>query len=399
MMISLHTVRRCALVLALLLLPAMAQREGAVQVVAARPDETRILASGEIRVEGEPSAQISLVATDARIWLRIRGGDDASLDAPITVPLAPRLLAHRRFAFLWDALIDWAGEDLTRLRDAHLAWTLAAMRQATPAMSPRNSAQSMVRAEIAARIQHAEALTGAGRGAEAVALLRAGLPAELRTSEEKMEFSIVSTTIARLMRLSGDYSGSITQMDDSIRRLGSSDFRLNLLINRASYHAVDGRYREALRDADAALAGALRGPAHLQVAGSRRHFDWVRACALAGLGRGGEARALAAGVAVSEEPSSALVVLETSGSIRRRMNLCRRDAASVTADLIEAARASPLSDLPLWLQPGFEPRGVSAELVAAVRADAQLRRIATEQLRPLPAALLPAMRSWYEPRN
>src|SRR5690606_7451199 len=147
-------------------------------------------------------------------------------------------------------------------------------------------------------------------------------------------------------RLTGDHSGSITHMDDAIRRLGSSDFRLNLLINRASYLAVDGRYREALHDADAALAGALRGPARLQVAGSRRHFDWVRACALAGLGRRDEARALAAGVAASEEPFSALVVLETSGSIRRRMNLCMRDATSVMADLIEAARASALSDLP-----------------------------------------------------
>lgn len=362
--------------------------------VAVATDETRILATGKIDL-GAPIL-LSLAGNAERLWLRFHGeSSTASHDLPVSVPIAVVILSNRRLSFLWDGLIGWAGEDLVRLRDSHIAMTRAALVGAQP-IAAQNSAQSLVRPRITALMQHTAALTDGGRGMEAIAMLRAALPSRLRADQDKQDFSILHADIARIMRILGDKAGADASLREATQRMGRSDFRLNLMINRASHLAADGRHAEALEEIDAALAQFESGPADLRVPGSERQFNWVRACALHGLGRTEEARLLIAAVAAAAQPMQPMVILEANENISTRLALCLGNVDGAVAELTRALQRSPFSNVVVLLQPGIERPNVSAELLLAIRSHPGMQRLAAEQVRTLPPSLLPAMRRWRD---
>jgi hypothetical protein len=192
--------------------------------------------------------------------------------------------------------------------------------------------------------------------------------------------------------------GAVATLRAAAARLGNSPFRSNVLVNRAAYLARSGRYQEALRDVDDAEAIFVESSPGVAVAGSLRQFSWIRACVFHGLGQTAQARALAAAVEAAEEPPPRWdIVLESSDNIRRRMRFCMNDTAAIIAELERAADEGRLATYFALFEPSFRSPAVPPSLLQAVQSNPRLQAAASEQMRPLPPSLLPALRRWQAP--
>jgi tetratricopeptide (TPR) repeat protein len=380
--------------LALAALPAATLQAQTVRPVQAQ-EAVQILAAGD--VSAPTPFRLLLVGNDRRLWLRWQAGE-VTQDVPLTVPMALSLLVDRRYSFLWDALTAWAGDDLSRLRDAHIAFTANALASARVSTQPRTTAESVLDPRSTALLRYSDALMAAGRFDEAVGVLRAALPQRLRGDEALFNYSILSSSIARGLVESGDLPGAVATLRAAAARLGSSPYRSNVLVNRAAYLARSGQYQEALRDVDEAEAIFAESSPGVAVAGSLRQFSWIRACVFHGLGQTAQARALAAAVEAAEEPPPRWdLVLESSENIRRRMRFCMNDTAEVIADLKRAADEGRLALYFALFEPSFRSPAVPPSLLQAVQSNPRLQAAASEQMRPLPPSLLPALRRWQAP--
>ncbi|MDB5679732.1 hypothetical protein [Sphingomonas bacterium] len=367
------------------------------------PMASYVVASSEIETpKGKMPLQLLIDGDDAAVrgivpgetsWRYLRIGAD-----PDT---ALRLLADRRLAFLWTPLLAWTASDLGALRRRMVERAEHAYEVASP-ITPQNSADSVVRPPTRALLQLANVLFRAGYVDRALKLVEDDRARRtLKSNWDQMEWVILTTREGNLLIAAGRYDEAIALWADARQRIGHDNvFGVNLDVNRAAALANVGRYAEALAtivDARTQFDGGKeknkRGA--VQLDGSDRQFEWIRGCALTGLGRKDEARAAFATVLTAPEPVDPFFKTENNDQLRYRVYFCTRDSAALatyaTAD-IDTAVLAPGSFL--FLQPAWRTTNDPGGMIAATRNNAGLRMAAARWMRELPPALVPALNGW-----
>lgn len=177
------------------------------------------------------------------------------------------------------------------------------------------------------------------------------------------------------------------------------EYRLNAKVNIAAYLAEDRQYEEALKTIEEAYAEWLapRSDARdYKLGGSDRHFSWIKACALSGLGKVSEAQPyIDAVLAYPEKPYDPYADIYATSSIEQRMNICLRDVDRYAAMLNKYPSSFLFgSPVALVLQPGANRKKVHQnEFFARLREHPSMKAKADEYLL-LPDALLPALNGW-----
>lgn len=376
------------------------QAQPAPVVVPAEYDP--VLARGVVETNaGRVAVQFRIVRDNGYLYVSDdEGRRPGTQFIPIdSVDQALTLLADTRYAFLWPALTEWAGADLTKLRARQLevAKTMAAM--GLPG-APRDPAESSASRSLRPVLRYATVLAESGNLAGAKALLSPLLKEmDTGTSEGLANWSMVAVRIAAVDAAAGDYAGAIALLADAPMRPGESAFRINHDINRAAYLAESGSYAEALQVIEGARAAFMAAESDMdkgeKIRGSLRHFDWIRACALNGLGRTDEAQALMASVKKQGEPTDPDFVITSNLAIARRAYFCMGDADGLADTLLrDLASRRLFLDTLLLLQPGFDDPRRRATL-AKLRADPRIQAAVSAQMRTLPDTMLPALNHWW----
>lgn len=330
-----------------LLVGTMAAGPAAAQVVRGTADINGVATVVELRTANVIGTLRHRPAAGPAAWTTI------TLDGPSK--LLP-LLADTRLSFLWAPLEAWAGQDLTGLRDAAVTVTQRAWQAGTPIRAPDSPVQGIGRPRTRALVQYADALRRAGRFTDAVALLeaeRARMP--LKGNWDRLEWAAVSSMLATSIGGAGDRARELVLLRESDETLGDSPYRLNLRISLAARLAEAARYDEALALSESTRAAFLLGAKGTEpVPGAVLQFDWVKACALHGLGRAGEAAAVMAGIAVAAQPEHRRLAPPRNRDVEERGYLCARDDAALaslwTRDL---ARVPIGSDTLMIAQPHY----------------------------------------------
>lgn len=317
-----------------------------------------------------------------------------------------RILADDRLSPLWPVLLDWAGPRLERVRGFALPSLREAYRKQRNAAAPVSSAESTVRPAARAALQLAAALVDAGYRDEAVALIIAEREArKARKSDwQRIEYVTFTVRLSTMMHLSGRSSEAISLLE-SEARLGNEPYGINLDVNRAAFLAETGRFAESLALVDAishqfdATQDGDYGRGGEKLPGSARQFDWIRACALAGLGRSGEAAPLIAALRTAPDPTDNVFVPAPGAQLRMRAAICMRDRDAMVRELLDDLTQSSFANAALiWLQPSLTPPFVEQRFLDEVRGDARLIAATEGRLRVLPADLTPALNAWRAPR-
>lgn len=305
-----------------------------------------------------------------------------------------RVLADRRLAFLWPELEAWAGPALEPMRARMLADAQERFRNGAPRPA-KGTAESSVRPETRALLQLASELDGAGRTAEATALLQerlAGPPG--KEDWQQSEFAMTSLRLATIHYGRGNIAGAIDVLQAASLALPDSRYSLNFDINRASYLVQGGRYAAGLELIDRTLAryaGELEEkwtPGEDRVPGSMREFALIRACALKGLERKQEAKAELDALLNAPEPTDPVFVLTNNATLRFRALLCQRDVEALAGFIADALNGPAVADgLMVWLQRDFETPHLDPALVQAVRAHPKVKAAVAARVRTLPPEL------------
>jgi tetratricopeptide (TPR) repeat protein len=178
-----------------------------------------------------------------------------------------------------------------------------------------------------------------------------------------------------------------------------SEYRLNAKVNIAAYLAENRQYEEALKTIEEAYTqfnGTRTDPRDFKLGGSDRHFSWIKACALNGLGKVDEAQPyIDAVLAHPEKPYEPYTDIFATSSIEQRMNICLRNVDRYAAMLNKYPSTflfgSPVS---LALQPGADRKKVHQnEFFARLREHPAMKAKADEYLL-LSDDLLPALNGW-----
>lgn len=367
--------------------------------VAAQPSPFRVLASAPF--PEIPDTIADLVVVQDRAAIRLRNGRVERFVTIDAVEQLLALLADRRMTPLWPALIDWAGTGAERLRDAHIEAARRAFADARP-IDPLSTAESAVRPKTRALLRLATQLDSAGRRDEAIALLKTNRPAAPgRNDRDRFAWVALATRLSGIYREADDVDHALAALDEAAALMGNEQyFSVNLKVNRAALLAESGRYAEALKTIDAALAAFGQSEDHRgagdHVPGSGREFSWIRACALRGLGRIAEADAEAAQMLADANPTDYQFVVKSTAAIAVRYALCvddRRLAARVLAsDIARRPVGAPAFEM---LQPARVRRTREAAFFAAVRDEPVLIEALRDWFRVLPDAFAPALNRWY----
>lgn len=308
------------------------------------------------------------------------------------------LLADRRVAPLWSALIDWAGLGAERLRDRKINEARRAFEEGRE-VTPASTADSSSRPKARALLQLATALNRGGEHDEALALLIANRPATPGKDDwDRNEWVALTVRIATSYAEAGELDRAVATLRDGEATMrGEQSFTINFKINRAAYLAEMGRAAEALALIDAAEAKFKRNKGSGDpVPASDREFSWIRACALHRLGRVAEAETEASAMLHADErPTDPQFVLKPTSQIVVRYARCIDDpklAAQVLAsevrDRLVGARAFVL------LQPKREAALGANAFFARVRREPAMIAALGDRFRELPDVLVPALNRW-----
>jgi tetratricopeptide (TPR) repeat protein len=178
-----------------------------------------------------------------------------------------------------------------------------------------------------------------------------------------------------------------------------SEYRLNAKVNLAAYLAEDRQYEEALKAIEEAYT-EFQGPRSdtrdYKLGGSDRHFSWIKACALNGLGKVDEAQPfIDAVLTYPEKPYEPYTDIFATSSIEQRMNICLRNVDRY-ANMLNKYPSTFLfgSPVSLALQPGADRKKVHQnEFFARLREHPAMKAKADEYLL-LSDDLLPALNGW-----
>jgi len=363
--------------------------------------ESPIKAIGKIPFHGEMLDAILYVQGNRAALLLRDAQGNSDVKGIETTSDALALLADRRVAFLWPALLDWAGHDLGKLRVFSVADAAANYAAGLVATAPNSTAESSVRPKTMLLLKYAEALHHAGRIDEASDILRKARDTMRRRNDwERAEWVMVSTRMASYAYMRSGADAALDILEDAQTVFANdTSYGINFAINRAVNLALAGRYALALDAIDTARARydafMSKGREGTPVPGSERQFAWIRACALHGLGREAEARAALAPALVTEEPQDRYFKLDSNTLILERAYKCMGDAGELVKILVAQADANPVgAHAALLLEPAAHPEDMAPALLAAVRADPRMKALAAARFRPLPPDLVPALDNW-----
>jgi len=310
------------------------------------------------------------------------------------------LLADPRMSDLWTPLLQWAGPDLGIFKQQYLERARKAMEGAY-AYEARNAAESATGPVVRGVLQYAQALDDVGRKEEAIALLRARLGPEPRG--KTLDDADLTMLWSRLGKLISDIdpAAGVLEYAKGEASLAGTEYAVNFTINRAATLAESGRYAEALKAIDQARAefDALQevGPdGGEKLQGAYREFDWIRACALKGLGRTAESAKLFRSVRAAPEPPRDQLMPPTNLQVGFRAALCMRDRESLVEQFVDGLNTRPF--VSTWgdiLQPHIWKR--DAATTAFIRDAARDPRVvaaAKGKVRALPDTLTAALNRW-----
>jgi hypothetical protein len=320
------------------------------------------------------------------------------IDSP---DMALRILADPRYSFLWAGLTQWAGDDLGKLRDRYRSAAREAMETGVP-RDPRNTAESSTGPRLRATLQYASVLAETGDIETARTLLLAQLPGMDLTSDDRVsDWVLVRIRLAQLLWKSGRGPEALEMLSAVPDQVRQSVYRLNIDVNRAALLAESGRYAEALEAIQTSQDSfqsykKAKGQHGSKVGGSARHFDWIRACALHGLGRGDEAQAII-GTLETSRPSSSGFVVEADAGVKMRAYACMQDGVRYTDQILaDFARKSALVGSALIVQPAFDWPSVSAITLKETHEEPRIKALFPERVRILPLSYLPALNHWQK---
>jgi len=311
-------------------------------------------------------------------------------------------LLSRDTAFLSVPLKAWAGPDLQILRDRLIAGRKIAFETKRPVGPVLTTAQSAVREPVRALLQYTGLLTQVGRSAEAEAILRQRL-AEMQPKTDKswsaLEWLTIASALANVRRDQEDYAGSIAYYKAIEKSLASGPYAVNATVNRAALLAEVGQYAEALTVIEQASAAFARQNTDRRsvgdpVPGSDRHFAWIRACALNGLGRSQEAKTQLTVLAKDRTLQDKRFLIDPDNSLILRSSLCMKDYGALKSFLLSEIRTSPVSTAYVWMQPAYKPRGPAAGLIQKLRDDPEMQNAVRGKMVVLPAELTGALNGW-----
>ena len=352
---------------------------------------------------GSGVAKFQTSGDTAFLTLVAKDGKEATLRTVTTVDDALAILADDRLAFAWPALLDWAGPDLHKLRDfavVHAKATLdAQLHPPPPGRYP--SPQSDEDTKLAAMRSYIMALFGAGRHAEAIALARQQMASPTTSFDASLARPSYTTLLAILLYYDGRHEDAIATLEtaDADGSIAAA-WRVNIDTNLAAFLASSGKYEQALTVAErteqafgAQKSGFFYG-VH-KYPDSDVLFASIRACALEGLGRHKEAKALLA--TMSRKPSKAPPALSRTSEARLNALLCMHDATGLADELAALLpSASPADDLFLQFQPAGRPLKAERETVVAALAEPALRTAIAGHARILDAQFTPALEGWSQ---
>lgn len=213
---------------------------------------------------------------------------------------------------------------------------------------------------------------------------------------QAVEQGLIATALARHLTLAGDRTAAIEILQAVSEKTKGSRYGMNTDVNLAAYLAEQGRHAEALARIDAAARRFVAEAGGEQVAGSQRHFDWIRGCALHGLGRTGEARALYDRLGRSATPVDRNFIVTSSDQIRVRAAKCIDDPAAYARSVADGAGDLVGPSGLLVVQPGWRPY-FDPDWFRRVAAEPALKEALKGRVRVLPDALIPALNRWRPP--
>jgi hypothetical protein len=245
-------------------------------------------------------------------------------------------------------------------------------------------------------IQLADFLIDNGQAAEAERMLQQQLRTmKVRTdgSWNAIEYFTVASWIATARNARNDVDGAIEEYEFVERALGNSPYADNATINRASLLVQNGRFAEGLGAIDPLWVRWSKESREYKVVGSERQFAWIRACALAGLGRHAEAEAAFVPVLQATDTRDPHYVIESDDSLKLRGLECMKQTAGVKHLIADELQDGLSPSALLLMQPAYRSER-DPEFWAEVRADPLLTKLASERMRVLPPEMTPALNGW-----
>ncbi|RMB28242.1 hypothetical protein C8J47_2453 [Sphingomonas sp. PP-F2F-G114-C0414] len=342
-------------------------------------------------------AEFHIVGDLAIITLRV-SADEVLLVRRIENPSdALAVLADERLSFSWPALLTWAGSDLVVLRDKVLLRAKAAADIGLPNADLRGQTEENSGALQAAKLQYARVLNQSGRRKDAVTMLTQQIQSTPTTLDGQYDRMVLNIRLVSILFEDGDAAEVFNILDQYIKDDKTPpDARINYQVTLSQYLARSGNYRRALEDITKSLDDFLKINSQynksIKLPGSEAQFSWIQACALHGVGREKEAKAIVNSL------NPALFSAKNAAQIRQaRLNalLCMKDTKQLGIDFATMILTEPpASGLFQLLQPdnrAFLPE--RAVLRMAVK-DPLFLKAASGHVRFLGGSLSSAVKEW-----
>jgi tetratricopeptide (TPR) repeat protein len=331
----------------------------------------------------------------------------AVYDGSLSIDSALAILANPNAAALHKTLLREAGNGLEKLRVEELN---ALKDSAYRSEFNQNALVSLNPGSIGKLIDKSKAFSRLGYPDLAISMhekllatyddkisKRKGKPLSL---DDQWEWFSLRSSYLGVRMGRGEVDGALAgyQMLAKDERIYAR-YRTNAKVNLAAHYAELGRFDAALKMIDEAKREFDAGQEdfnNYKLTGSDRHFAWIKACALHGLGKTDDAKPFIAIVlSAPEKPVDQFADIYATSSIERRLYACMGDVERM-AELISRGTPNALygNSSSLILQP---------ELVTAKpRYNAFLKKLrehpkmkaTAEQFTPLSSALIPALNSW-----
>jgi hypothetical protein len=283
---------------------------------------------GQAAIAGVPTL-IELRLDNELVTLRHRPADNSAAWSRYIVhgpAEALSLLADQRLEFLWPALERWGGDDLSTLRNQTLDRTRRGWQEGRPTAPTDAVAEIGMSSRGRAMAQYINALSDAGQWSTALDLLTSERKrARGNSLRDQLEISWIISHTAMVLERMAEPERELQTWREGIELFAGSVLSVNPRLSLAARLAETGRYADSLELSEVARAAFLAGDRSNRVPNALPQFDWIRACALKGLGRAKEADVLMAGVADAEQVEMRLVRLPRVRDHEQRAYQCLRD--------------------------------------------------------------------------
>ncbi len=189
----------------------------------------------------------------ALLTLRAPDGSVLPLRQISDVRDALAVLGDPRLSFAWRAMLEWAGNDLTLLRERALARSRMAADAGIIGSRPIGSEQWTGDAALSAVLHYARNLVASGQRNAAIALLKNRLAQAPHDAAHSYSRVFLTTRLANIMFDGGQTSEAISLLETAMEdRTIDAEPALNLSVNLALALARSGASQRALIEINSA---------------------------------------------------------------------------------------------------------------------------------------------------